>query len=88
MSTPELDDANKDTDLWFTVLKSLAQFDEMELRGVVRGICGCDGWACAGVLLCCGDCGAAGDCAGATVATFGEGCWAAVGEVFAVLSTV
>ena len=38
MSTPEIDEAIKDTDLWFTVLKSLAQFDEMELRGVARGI--------------------------------------------------
>jgi hypothetical protein len=38
MSTPEIDEALKDTDLWFTVLKSLAQFDEMELRGVTSGI--------------------------------------------------
>jgi len=38
MSTSEIDEAIKDTDLWFTVLKSLAQFDEMELRGVARGI--------------------------------------------------
>lgn len=38
MSTPEIDEAIKDTDLWFTVLKSLFQFDEMEMRGVVRGL--------------------------------------------------
>jgi hypothetical protein len=37
MSTPEIDEALKETEVWFAVLNSLAKFDEMEVKGVVIG---------------------------------------------------
>jgi len=38
MSTPEVDEAIKESGLWFAILQSLANFDEGEVKGVVNGL--------------------------------------------------
>jgi hypothetical protein len=38
MSTPEIAEAIKETEDWFEVLRSLAKFDELEVKGVVNGL--------------------------------------------------
>jgi hypothetical protein len=38
MSTPEITEAIKETEVWFAVLNSLAKFDELEVKGVVNGL--------------------------------------------------
>jgi len=38
MSTPEIAEAIKETEAWFAVLRSLAKFDELEVKGVVNGL--------------------------------------------------
>lgn len=38
MSTPEIDEAIRESHIWYAVLKSLAKFDELEVRGVVNGL--------------------------------------------------
>lgn len=38
MSTPEMAEAIKETEVWFAVLNSLAKFDELEVKGVVNGL--------------------------------------------------
>src|SRR5277367_628532 len=38
MSTPEIDEAVKEMNLWYAVLNSLAKFDELEVKGVVNGL--------------------------------------------------
>jgi len=38
MSTPEIDEAIKEAEVWFAILNSLAKFDELEVKGVVNGL--------------------------------------------------
>jgi len=38
MSTPEIDEAIRESEIWYAVLRSLAKFDELEVRGVVSGL--------------------------------------------------
>ena len=37
MSTPEIDEAIKEFELWYAIVNSLAKFDELEVKGVVSG---------------------------------------------------
>jgi hypothetical protein len=38
MSTPEINDAVKESGIWYAVLNSLAKFDELEVKRVVNGL--------------------------------------------------
>lgn len=38
MSTPEIDEAIREGEIWYAVLRSLAKFDELEVSGVVNGL--------------------------------------------------